>query len=38
MQKLSSVILIFALTFPFILTFVYFVLLASAPPADQQAA
>ena len=38
MQKLSSAILVFALVFPFILTWVYFVVLANAPPAVQQAA
>ena len=38
MKKLSSFILIFALVFPFFLTLNYFVLLANAPPAIQQAA
>jgi len=38
MKKLSSYILIFALVFPFILTLNYFVILANAPPAIQQAA
>ena len=38
MKKLSLYILIFALVFPFILTLNYFVILANAPPAIQQAA
>ena len=38
MKKLSSAVLVCALVFPFILTLVYFVILANAPPAIQQAA
>ena len=38
MKKLSSYILFFALVFPFILTLNYFVILANAPSAIQQAA
>jgi len=38
MQKFSSIIVVFALIFPLILTLNYFVILANAPPAIQQAA
>ena len=38
MPKISSIILIVALVFPFILTLNYFVILANAPPTIQQAA
>lgn len=38
MKKLSTYILIFAWAFPFFLTLNYFVILANAPPAIQQAA
>ena len=38
MPKLSSIVLVFALVFPLILTLNYFVILANAPQAVQQAA
>ena len=38
MKKLSSIILVFVLVFPFFLTLNYFVLLANAPQTVQQAA